>query len=105
MPVGAGPGGLHFGEQLLWVANGDSDSVSRLDRAAATVLEPQIPVQNKPIGIFVGKDTVWVMNSFSGTVSRIDSSNAEVLGTTDFIAKNIRSGRGIRLRLGHERHR
>jgi DNA-binding beta-propeller fold protein YncE/predicted Ser/Thr protein kinase len=89
--VGAGPEGLSLGEQLVWVANGDSDSVSRLDRAAATVLEPQIPVQNKPIGVFVGKDTVWVTNSFSGTVSRIDSSTAEVLGTTDFIAKNIRS--------------
>ena len=90
--VGAGPEGLSLGEQLLWVANGDSDSVSRhRSRCGDTVLEPQIPVQNKPIGVFVGKDTVWVTNSFSGTVSRIDSSTAEVLGTTDFIAKNIRS--------------
>jgi serine/threonine-protein kinase len=91
IPVGAGPEGLSLGEQLVWVTNGDSDTVSRLDRASGAPLDPPITVQNKPIGIFVGEDSVWVTNSFSGTVTRIDPSTAEVIGTTDFIARNIRS--------------
>ena len=36
VPVESGPESLSIGGALLWVANGNSDSVSRIDRASAT---------------------------------------------------------------------
>jgi DNA-binding beta-propeller fold protein YncE len=74
IPVGAGPEGLSLGKQLVWVTNGDGDSVSRIDRASATTVGAPIAVGNKPIGIFVGKDDVWVTNSFSDTVAVTSSA-------------------------------
>ena len=49
------------------MANGDGDSVSRIDLDSATTVGEPIGVGNKPIGIFAGSRFVWVANSFSGT--------------------------------------
>ncbi len=62
------------------MANGDGDSVSRIDLASETPAGEPIGVGNKPIGIFAGDRYVWVTNSFSGTVSRIDPRTGEVAG-------------------------
>ena len=63
--VGQGAEGVSLGQQLVWVANTQDDTVSRVDRAAAQTVGDPIGVGDAPTGIFVGSK-VWVTNFGDG---------------------------------------
>ena len=63
------PRGLAVGEDAVWVANLESDSVSRIDPATGeTTL---ITGMSGPARVAVGEGAVWVSNSDADTVTRI----------------------------------
>ncbi len=61
-------------EGSVWVTDGSSRSVVRVDARRGGVLD-RIGVGNGPTGIAFGERSVWVANSLDGTVSRIDPEN------------------------------
>jgi YVTN family beta-propeller protein len=78
VPVGASPGAMAAGEGAVWVANTQSDDVSRIDPRTDTVRQT-IQVRGGPAGVAVGGGAVWVTNGLDGSVSRIDPAvNREV---------------------------
>jgi YVTN family beta-propeller protein len=83
--VGQGPVAIAVGENSLWVACFDDDTVWRIDipgpgqPPVATAIE----VGDGPADVAVGEDAVWVVNRLDGTVSRIDPDRNEVVATID----------------------
>ena len=71
VPVGASPSAVAAGDGSIWVANGDANTVSRIDPTKRVVIET-IPVGHDPDGIAFGGGFVWVANSLDGTVSKLD---------------------------------
>jgi YVTN family beta-propeller protein len=71
VPVGASPSAVAAGDGSIWVANGDANTVSRIDPTRQVVIET-IPVGHGPDGIAFGGGFVWVANSLDGTVSKVD---------------------------------
>src|SRR5262249_11717026 len=69
--VGASPSAAAAGDGSIWVANGDANTVSRIDPTRHVVIET-IPVGHDPDGIAFGGGFVWVANSLDGTVSKLD---------------------------------
>jgi YVTN family beta-propeller protein len=78
VPVGNGPTSVATGEDAVWVADAQDDSVVRIDPHTVGVVD-RIPVGNAPSGIAVGAGAVWVANSLDGTVSRIDPRTNDVV--------------------------
>ncbi|HZM32700.1 MAG TPA: YncE family protein, partial [Acidimicrobiales bacterium] len=74
--LGRAPDQVAVGEGAVWVTSSGSDTVLRVDPAAARSKE--IRVGNGPSGIAYGADRVWVANSRDGTVSAIDPRTREV---------------------------
>jgi YVTN family beta-propeller protein len=71
IPVGASPSAIAVGDDSIWVANIDADTVSRIDPVRLTTIDT-IEVGNAPDGIAFGGGFVWVANGLDGTVSQID---------------------------------
>jgi YVTN family beta-propeller protein len=71
VPVGASPSAVAAGDGSIWVANGDANTVSRIDPSKHVVIET-IPVGHDPDAIAFGGGFVWVANSLDGTVSKLD---------------------------------
>jgi peptide/nickel transport system substrate-binding protein len=69
--VGSEPSALAVGAGAVWVANGGSGTLSRLDPASGQVVDT-VPVGNDPTAVAVGGGAVWVLNSGDGTLSRFD---------------------------------
>src|SRR4051812_11594501 len=69
--LAASPAAVAYGEESVWVAMPNQDSVARIDPGTST-LRQTIPVGSGPTGIAVGGGLVWVANSLDGTISRID---------------------------------
>jgi peptide/nickel transport system substrate-binding protein len=86
IPVGVRPGAIAVGEGAIWVANPDSDTVSRIDSPPSRVVLP-IAVGSSPAGITTASGAVWVANGLDGTVSRIDPG-------TDTVVQRISVGNG-----------
>ena len=70
IPVGPSPSAIAAGFGVLWVANVDAGTVSRVDPVKQTVTQT-IQVGNGPDGIAVGGGFVWVANGLDGTVTKI----------------------------------
>ena len=69
--VGGGANAVAVGFGAVWVANGTSASVSRVDPRANAVVQ-EVNVGNGPTALAAGFGSVWVANRADGTVSRID---------------------------------
>ena len=83
--VGAGPVAIAVGQNSLWVACFDDDTVWRI-----AIHEPgqpptlrSITVGDGPADVAVGEGAVWVLNRNDGTVSRIDPDRNEVVATIE----------------------
>jgi YVTN family beta-propeller protein len=83
--VGVGPTAVAVGENTLWVANFDDDTVTRVAiavRGAPAETTP-IPVGDGPVDVAVGEGGVWVANSLDRTVTRIDPKTGTVTATIE----------------------
>jgi DNA-binding beta-propeller fold protein YncE len=69
--VGPRPRALKQGLGYLWVANGGSSTVWRLDQTTGERIGRQIKVGRDPADITVGDGSVWTANYAAGTVTRI----------------------------------
>jgi DNA-binding beta-propeller fold protein YncE len=69
--VGAGAGGIAYGEGDVWVANASAGTVSRIAGLAGQVVQT-IGTGSEPTGVAVGLGAVWVTDPVGSTVSRID---------------------------------
>ena len=76
---GPGPRSIATGEGSIWVTNGGSDSVLRVDPISGHARV--IPVSGGPVDVTVGQDGVWVVSA-SGDLTRIDPGTNETT-TTD----------------------
>jgi YVTN family beta-propeller protein len=83
--VGAGPVAIAVGQNSLWVACFDDDTVWRI--AIHGPGQPptltSITVGDGPADVAVGEGAVWVVNRNDGTVSRIDPDRNEVVATSE----------------------
>ena len=71
----AGPTAVAVGAGAVWVADSDSNTVSRVD---PTGLLTPIPVGHGPSGIAVGADGIWVVDTLDDAVVRIDPNTRAV---------------------------
>ena len=78
--VGAAPGEVAAGSDVVWVTNSNGNSVSRIDPSTNDVRQT-IQVGGGPAGVAVGGGAVWVANGLDGTVSRIDPTTNQVVQT------------------------
>ena len=94
--VGRSPQAVAAGFGSIWVANGDDDTVSRLDVGDA--LDPvaiaTIPVGDEPVDVAVGDDSVWVVNRGDRTISRIDPDTGTVAATIELEHEPVRVAAG-----------
>ena len=78
--VGVRPGGLTSGDNAVWVANQEDETLSRIDPATRSV-QRTFALGATPTGITYGAGAVWVANGLLGTVSRFDPSVQDVTAT------------------------
>jgi DNA-binding beta-propeller fold protein YncE len=76
---GPGPRSIATGEGSIWVTNGGSDSVLRVDPISGHARV--IPVSGGPVDVSVGQGAVWVVSA-NGHLTRIDPGTNETT-TTD----------------------
>jgi streptogramin lyase len=76
---GPGPRSIATGEGSIWVTNGGSDSVLRVDPISGHARV--IPVPGGPVDVTVGQRGVWVVSA-NGDLTRIDPGTNETT-TTD----------------------
>jgi YVTN family beta-propeller protein len=80
IPVGVGNGMIDVGFGSVWVANGGSGTVSRIDPATNTVVA-SVPVGQGIVGVRTGDGGVWVTNPAANTLTRIDPATNTVAAT------------------------
>ncbi len=78
IPIDGGRGMVDTGFGSVWVANGPSGIVDRIDPASNTVLA-RISVGQGIFGLRTGDGAVWVTNSTENTLSRIDPATNTVV--------------------------
>jgi peptide/nickel transport system substrate-binding protein len=74
------PAALTAGDDAIWVANAEKQSVSRLEPGNLEIRQT-ISVGSAPSALAVGRGAVWVANGLDGTVSRIDPKTNKVVQT------------------------
>ena len=79
-PVPAGPASIAVGGGVVWVANTDAGSVSRVDAATGRELAGS-PMQagNGLSAIAYGLGAAWIANSVDGTIWRIDGTGRKTM--------------------------
>jgi YVTN family beta-propeller protein len=77
--AGPGPRSVAAGEGSIWITNGGSNSVTRIDPVRRVA--HSIPVPGGPVDVTVGEGGVWVV-SIEGILTRIDPGTNETT-TTD----------------------
>ena len=79
VPVGQSPTAITSAAGSLWVANGGTNTVMRIDpRAHVVVREVEVGVD--PVAIAATGSDVWVVNASDGTVDRINTNVNRVVG-------------------------
>jgi serine/threonine protein kinase len=81
--VGKKPVAIAVGDNVLWVANFDADTVTRVEipgpgQAAST---SEFPVGDGPVDVAVGEGGVWVVNKLDHTLTRLDAESGAVVAT------------------------
>ena len=71
VPVGLSPDGLAWDGSLLWVANGNDDSVMGIDPATGRLVRT-FSVGNGPLNLLWDGSGLWVAHWLSGSVVRYD---------------------------------
>jgi YVTN family beta-propeller protein len=69
--AGVSPSAIAYGEDALWIANRDDDTVSRFSTSTYSTLHA-VSVGRAPAGVAVGGGFVWVTDSADDAVSRVD---------------------------------
>ena len=96
--VGGAPSGVAVNpnNDMVYIANERSDTVSVIDGKTNKVLPNDITVGDHPVGIAVNSNPennlVYVANADSGTVSVIDGKTNDLVVTASFNIKPIDSG-------------
>ena len=75
IPVGAGPIAVASGQNFIWVANGDGQTLSKISPSTGGEVGERIPTGNGLASVAFGANAVWIANSVDGTVWRIDPSS------------------------------
>jgi YVTN family beta-propeller protein len=78
--VGNEPGALAFDGADIWVANGGSNTVSKLQASTGAVLGTY-NVGTSPVGLTFDGANIWAVNGASGNLSKLQASTGAVLGT------------------------
>lgn len=79
VPVGQSPTAITFAAGSLWVANGETNTVMRIDPRAHIVVR-EVQVGADPVAIAATGSDVWVVNASDGTVDRINTNVNRVVG-------------------------
>ena len=77
--VGQSPSAITFAAGSLWVANGGTNTVMRIDLRAHMVVR-EVAVGADPVAIAATGSDVWVVNASDGTVNRINTNVNRVVG-------------------------
>ncbi len=72
------PIGVVFGSGSVWVLNGNTGTVSRVDPALDAVTATVPRVSLNPIRIVAGMGGVWVADAYDDALKRIDPVTARV---------------------------
>ena len=79
--LGSGPQTLSIsaGTNFIWVLNGDTSTVVKIDPALHDVVETyRLPTGRGSLALAAGEGAAWISNAFDGTVTRIDERTDEV---------------------------
>jgi DNA-binding beta-propeller fold protein YncE len=80
IPVSNDAVDLAVGRDAVWVSNGASGTVTRVDPVSDRALGPAIRTGRFPTAVAVGSHDVWVVNSGDGTLARVDPRENLVVG-------------------------
>jgi YVTN family beta-propeller protein len=72
VPVGKNPADLAVADGVVWVANYDDQTVSRLDPRVRGGAET-VTLTGQPYSVAAGEGTVWVATSSDGRLTKLDS--------------------------------
>jgi DNA-binding beta-propeller fold protein YncE len=75
IPVGKKPLAIVMGDGSAWVANRDSDSVSRITNGRVV---KEIDVEGRPVGLLFHDHSVWVASRDTNRVTRINTETSSV---------------------------
>jgi DNA-binding beta-propeller fold protein YncE len=78
--VGLGPIGAVATGQVLWVANSDDDSLSRLDPETGAPLGDAVAVGAAPVALAVDGDVLWVLEQDGPSATPLDARTGEAVG-------------------------
>jgi DNA-binding beta-propeller fold protein YncE len=78
--VGTGPIGLASTRDVLWVANSDDDTVSRLDPATGRSLGNEISVGDAPVAVVIAGGDSWVLDQDGPSLTRIGGAAGGQVG-------------------------
>ena len=78
--VGQGPIGMAIVQDVLWVANSDDDTVTRISLESGQAVGEPLAVGDAPIALVVDGDSVWVLTQEDGSVLRLDAETGEPIG-------------------------
>jgi streptogramin lyase len=76
--VGRGPDGVAAGEGFVWVVNGESRSLSRIDPATGAVEAVDGSIGEQPEDVLVAHGSVWVTDRGTGGIHRYDVAAREL---------------------------
>ena len=79
--LGSGPQTLSIsaGTNFIWVLNGDTSTVVKIDPTLHDVVETyRLPAGRGSLALAAGEGAAWISNAFDGTVTRIDERTDEV---------------------------
>ncbi len=77
--VGAFPDGIAVGHSLVWVANFQDGTVTRIDASSGRVVGRPIPVGGFALAIAMGNGALYVTNGL-GAILQIDPSSGTLVG-------------------------
>ena len=81
--VGSSPRAIAVGDNSLWVANFEDDTVTRIAISGRdeNPVPSTIDVGDGPVDVAFGEGAVWVVSQLDRTVMRIDPESEEVVET------------------------
>jgi YVTN family beta-propeller protein len=74
------PFGLAFDGTSVWVANNQSDSVSKVNPATGQAVNTALPAGSGPFEVAFDGTNIWVTDNLNGKVSKIVASTGTVVG-------------------------